>query len=155
MKRGFHAMAFVSGVVFAVGLGIAGMGRPAKVLAFLDVTGAWDPSLAFVMCGAIAVHAAFALRAKRGGTPLLAASYALPRRDTLDRSLFLGAAIFGLGWGLVGYCPGPAVLGAASGAATPVVFVAAMLVGLVLPRAIGVMLPAPSRSGREALDLAE
>jgi uncharacterized membrane protein YedE/YeeE len=155
LKRRANVISFVSGLVFAIGLGIAGMGRPSKVLAFLDVTGAWDPSLAFVMAAAIVVHAGFALRAKRGGVPLLATSYALPTRDTLHLSLFAGAAIFGIGWGLVGYCPGPAVVGAASGSSTPIAFVAAMLVGLTLQRALGVILPAPFRSGREALDLAE
>jgi len=153
VKRG--AVAFVSGLVFAIGLGIAGMGRPAKVLAFLDITGAWDPSLAFVMAAAIAVHVGFALRAKRGGTPLFAPSYAFPRRDSLHLSLFAGAAIFGIGWGLVGYCPGPAVLGAASASSTPLLFLAAMMVGLSLQRVVGVMLPALSGSDREALDLAE
>lgn len=155
MKRGSNAIAFVAGLVFAIGLAIAGMGRPSKVLAFLDVTGAWDPSLAFVMASAIAVHIGFALRARRGGLPLLATSYALPRRDGLDLSLFAGAATFGIGWGLVGYCPGPAVVGAATGSSTPIIFVASMLVGLLLPRALGVIVPAPSRSGREALDLQE
>ena len=136
MKRGAGAVSFISGLVFALGLGIAGMGRPSKVLAFLDVTGAWDPSLAFVMASAIGVHMAFALRAKRGGVPLLAKSYALPKRDALDLSLFAGAAIFGIGWGLVGYCPGPAVVGVASASSTPIVFVAAMIVGLLLQRAL-------------------
>ncbi len=155
MKRGSGAVAFAAGLVFAVGLGIAGMGRPSKVLAFLDVTGAWDPSLAFVMASAIAVHIGFALRAKRGGAPVFATSYVLPKRDGLDLSLFAGAATFGIGWGLVGYCPGPAVVGVASGNATPVAFVVAMIAGLVLQRALGVILPGPSRSGQEALDLAE
>lgn len=132
MKRGTGIIAFVSGLVFAIGLGTSGMGRPAKVLSFLDVTGAWDPSLAFVMAAAIAVHAGFALRAKRGGAPLLAASYAFPQREELSLSLFAGAAIFGIGWGLVGYCPGPAVLGSASGSSTPLVFLGAMLVGLAV-----------------------
>jgi uncharacterized membrane protein YedE/YeeE len=155
VKRGAKVVSFVSGLVFAIGLGVAGMGRPSKVLAFLDVTGAWDPSLAFVMASAITVHIGFALRARRGGVPLLATSYALPKRDVLELSLFAGAAIFGIGWGLVGYCPGPAVVGAATGSSTPIIFVGAMLVGLLLPRALGVILPAPSRSGREALDLPE
>ena len=151
MKRGANFVSFASGLVFAVGLGIAGMGRPAKVLAFLDVAGAWDPSLAFVMASAIAVHMAFAVRAKRGGVPVLASSYALPERDALDLSLFVGAATFGIGWGLVGYCPGPAVVGAASGAFTPIAFVGAMLAGLVLPRALASILPAPAGSARQAL----
>jgi uncharacterized membrane protein YedE/YeeE len=155
MKRGANLVAFASGVVFAIGLAIAGMGRPAKVLAFLDVTGAWDPSLAFVMMSAIGVHIAFALKAKRGGAPLLAASYLLPKREALDLALLGGAALFGIGWGLIGYCPGPAVLGVASGSSTPIVFVAAIVVGILLERVVAIILPAPSRSAREAQDLAE
>jgi uncharacterized membrane protein YedE/YeeE len=141
-------------MIFAIGLGVAGMGRPAKVLAFLDITGAWDPSLAFVMASAIAVHLGFALRAKGGGTPVLAASYVLPKKEALDVSLFVGAAVFGVGWGLIGFCPGPAVEGVVTGRPTTIVFVAAMLVGLALPR-FALSLRAPSRSGPEALDLAE
>jgi uncharacterized membrane protein YedE/YeeE len=155
VKRGANLIAFFSGLVFAIGLGVSGMGRPGKVLAFLDITGNWDPSLAFVMASAIAVHIGFALRARRGGVPLLAKSYSLPQRETLDASLFAGAAMFGVGWGLVGYCPGPAVVGAASGSSTPVVFVGAMLLGVLLFRLLGVILPAPFRSAPEALDLAE
>jgi uncharacterized membrane protein YedE/YeeE len=154
MKRAAGAVSFISGVIFAIGLGIAGMGRPAKVLAFLDIAGAWDPSLAFVMASAIAVHVGFALRAKRGGAPVLAARYILPKKEALDVSLFVGAAVFGVGWGLVGYCPGPAVEGAVTGRSTTLVFVGAMLVGLALPR-FALSLRAPSRSGQEALDLAE
>jgi uncharacterized membrane protein YedE/YeeE len=155
LKRGANVVAFASGLLFAVGLGIAGMGRPAKVLAFLDVAGAWDPSLAFVMASAIGVHMAFAVRAKRGGVPLLASGYRLPRRDALEPSLFVGAAIFGVGWGMVGYCPGPAVVASASGAFTPIAFVGAMLVGLLLQRVLAVHLPAPLRAARGELDLAD
>jgi uncharacterized membrane protein YedE/YeeE len=155
VKRGANVVSFAAGLLFAIGLGIAGMGRPAKVLAFLDVTGAWDPSLAFVMASAIGVHMAFALRARRGGVPVLATSYRLPQRDAFDLPLFIGAAAFGIGWGLVGYCPGPAVVGTASGSFTPIAFVGAMLVGLLLPRAAGMIWPAPFRSARQAVDLAE
>jgi uncharacterized membrane protein YedE/YeeE len=154
VKHVAGAVSFLSGLVFAIGLGVAGMGRPAKVLAFLDIAGAWDPSLAFVMVSAIAIHMSFALRAKRGGTPILTTGYALPKKEALDVSLFVGAAIFGLGWGLVGYCPGPAVESVVTGSATSITFVAAMLVGLALPR-VALSLRAPSRSGQEALDLAE
>ena len=128
-------VAFASGLVFAVGLGISGMGQPAKVLAFLDVAGAWDPSLLLVMGGAIAVHFGFAQRAKRSVAPVLAPSFALPPSGTLTKSLFAGSALFGVGWGLAGYCPGPAVLAIASGNAVPLTFVAAMLAGMLLHRA--------------------
>jgi uncharacterized membrane protein YedE/YeeE len=155
VKRGAAFVSFGSGLVFAIGLGIAGMGRPAKVLAFLDIAGAWDPSLAFVMAAAIAVHMGFAVRARRGGVPALATSYRLPKRDGLDLSLFVGAATFGVGWGLVGYCPGPAVVGSASGSFTPIAFVASMIVGLLLHRALGFILAAPRNRATQALDLAE
>jgi uncharacterized membrane protein YedE/YeeE len=154
VKRSVAAVSFFSGLVFAIGIGIAGMGRPGKVLAFLDIAGAWDPSLAFVMASAIAIHMGFALRAKRGGAPVLFERYALPKKDSLDVPLFAGATIFGIGWGLVGYCPGPAVESVVTGSLTPLVFVAAMLVGLALPR-VALSLRAPSRSERQALDLAE
>jgi uncharacterized membrane protein YedE/YeeE len=154
MKRGAGFAAFSAGLVFAVGLGVSGMGQPSKILAFLDVAGAWDPSLVFVMVSAIGVHMAFALRAKRGGTPLLAPSYVFPMKEALDASLFGGAAVFGIGWGLVGYCPGPAVESIVTGNRTPILFVTAMLVGLLLPR-LALSLRAPPRSGRQALDLAE
>ena len=137
MKRGANVVSFASGLLFAVGLGIAGMGRPAKVLAFLDVGGAWDPSLAFVMASAIAVHMGFALRARRGGVPVLASSYAFPKRDGFDLPLFVGAATFGVGWGLGGFCPGPAIVSLAWTAAPVLIFVAAMCAGMYLHALIG------------------
>jgi uncharacterized membrane protein YedE/YeeE len=128
------AISFLCGVLFAVGLGLAGMTSPAKVLAFLDVTSrAWDPSLAFVMAGAIGVHFFFARRALRvsraGGAPVAAPRFYLPEESDLDRSLLVGAALFGIGWGLAGYCPGPALV---SFIVTPtaVIFVGAMLAGM-------------------------
>jgi uncharacterized membrane protein YedE/YeeE len=131
--RRFYAVSFLSGLVFAAGLAISGMTRPGKVLAFLDVGGAWDPTLAFVMAGAVAVHVGFALRAKRSAKPLFADRFAFPARDSIDAPLVLGAAIFGIGWGLQGYCPGPAVAASASGDAVPLVFLASMIVGLLVP----------------------
>jgi uncharacterized membrane protein YedE/YeeE len=123
-------VSFLCGVIFALGLGISGMTRPAKVLAFLDVTGAWDPSLAFVMIGAIAVHAVLTRVILRRGEPLLAPAFALPTRRDIDAQLLVGAAIFGVGWGLAGLCPGPAVTVLASGTTTAVAFVLAMLLGM-------------------------
>jgi uncharacterized protein len=127
-------VAFISGIVFAVGLGLAGMTSPAKVLAFLDVTSpTWDPSLAFVMAGAIGVHFLFARRAVRerdaGHAPRFAPRWSLPERTRIDRPLLVGAALFGLGWGLGGYCPGP---GLVAFVVTPmsVIFVGAMLAGM-------------------------
>ena len=105
MIRG--AIAFVSGLLFAVGLAVSGMTQPAKVIGFLDIAGAWDASLAFVMIGALAVHLIAYRIAARAKAPLFAKAFELPTATALDRRLILGSAIFGVGWGLAGYCPGP------------------------------------------------
>jgi uncharacterized membrane protein YedE/YeeE len=117
-------VAFVAGVIFAAGLGLSGMTDPRNVLAFLDVTGAWDPSLALVMAGAIGVHALVAHRVRPAP-----ASAATAR---IDRRLILGAALFGLGWGVAGFCPGPAIVSLASFAPATLAFVAAMVAGMLL-----------------------
>lgn len=122
-----RVVALVAGILFGVGLVVSGMTLPAKVAGFLDFTGAWDPTLMFVMGGAIAVHAVV-YRAVRGrASPLLAERFQLPTRKDIDARLILGAAIFGLGWGLGGYCPGPAVTSLVSGHGEVFAFVAAML----------------------------
>lgn len=123
--------AVAAGVLFGIGLGISGMGRPTKVLAFLDVTGAWDPSLAFVMMGAIGVHAVAVVIAKRRKTTALGGIFHWPKPAAVDKPLLIGAAVFGIGWGLGGFCPGPALLGAASGSGGAVVFVVAMIAGML------------------------
>lgn len=121
------AVALATGLVFAIGLVVAGMTMPSKVRGFLDFTGAWDPTLVFVMGGAIGVHA-LAYRMVRGrAAPLLGDRFHLPTREDLDARLMLGAAVFGIGWGLGGYCPGPALTSIVSGSSTVLVFVAAML----------------------------
>ena len=97
-----------SGVLFGVGLGLSGMTQPSKVIAFLDVFGAWDASLIFVMVGAILVHFALGRWIRRRESPLLDARFHLPTATPVDRALTAGSAVFGLGWGLGGYCPGPA-----------------------------------------------
>lgn len=127
--------AFLSGVVFAVGLGVGGMTQPAKVFRFLDVTGDWDPSLAFVMLGAIGVHAVTARSILRRDRPLFAPRFVLPTRTDLDARLVAGAALFGVGWALGGFCPGPAVTALGAGMKAAAVFVPAMLVGMMLARA--------------------
>jgi uncharacterized protein len=127
-----HVVAFLAGAVFAIGLGVSGMTQPEKVQGFLDVTGAWDPSLAFVMMGALGVHLAFALRAKRSPRPLFADAYVLPQSRRVDAPLVVGSAMFGLGWGAAGYCPGPAVVSLVSLSPSSVAFVAAMLAGMAL-----------------------
>ena len=123
------AVAFASGLVFAVGLAVAGMAQPSKVLGFLDLFGgAWDPSLAFVMIGAIGVYALARRLAPRRS--LFAGAYPELRRRGIDRRLALGSALFGLGWGLVGYCPGPAVVALGGGLHGSLVFGASMLFGM-------------------------
>lgn len=126
------ATAFASGVVFAIGLGVSGMTRPAKILAFLDLAGRWDPTLAFVMLGAVAVHAVLFRLIMRRRSPLGAERFLIPAGTPVDGRLLIGAALFGVGWGLAGYCPGPAIVSLASGTATPLMFVTAMLLGMKL-----------------------
>jgi uncharacterized membrane protein YedE/YeeE len=128
--------ALVSGLVFGAGLFVSGMMNPAKVLGFLDVTGAWDPSLAFVMGGALAVNALAYAVTRRRARPLFAETFALPTRLDLDRDLLVGSALFGVGWGLVGLCPGPALASLSRGEPQIFVFVAAMLFGLWLDRRV-------------------
>lgn len=123
---------FVSGIVFALGLGISGMTRPIKVIGFLDFAGSWDPSLAFVMIGAICVYFLAYRWSRKMASPMLAAEFSVPTRSCLDGRLIMGAAIFGAGWGLGGFCPGPAITSLASGAAPVMVFVAAMAIGTYL-----------------------
>ena len=124
------AVGFVSGLVFAVGLAVAGMTQPSKVLGFLDLFGgAWDPSLGFVMVGAIGVYAL--ARRLAPARPLFAGEYPALRRHGIDRRLVVGSALFGLGWGLVGYCPGPAVVALGGGLHGSLVFGASLVLGLV------------------------
>ncbi|PQV55078.1 YeeE/YedE family protein [Paraburkholderia sp. BL21I4N1] len=122
--------ALLAGLIFATGLIVSGMANPAKVLGFLDIAGNWDPSLAFVMAGAIAVGSvgfAIASRLKRS---LLKAPISLPTATHIDRRLLAGSAMFGAGWGLAGFCPGPALVSAGSGEFEAMLFVIAMLVGM-------------------------
>jgi uncharacterized protein len=125
------AVALVSGALFGAGLAISGMTRPQKVIGFLDPFGAWDPSLAFVMMGAIGVHLLAYRLIRRRSSPLLAQSFLIPTRRDIDLRLIAGAGLFGIGWGLGGYCPGPAITSLTSGAAGVAVFVAAMLAGML------------------------
>ncbi|WP_394823075.1 DUF6691 family protein [Pendulispora albinea] len=134
MKK-MDAAAFVAGFVFAIGLGIAQMTQPAKVLGFLDIAGAWDPSLAFVMIGAIAVHFVFVRLAKKAARPRLADVFHWPRATTVDRRLVTGAALFGVGWGISGFCPGPALVSVVSLAPSTLAFVFAMVGGMIVQSA--------------------
>jgi len=123
---------FFCGLLFAVGLGISGMTNADTVLAFLDLAGGWDPTLAFVMVGAIGAHRLFYGPILRRESPLLGQAFHVPDRTELDSRLLGGAVLFGLGWGMSGYCPGPAVVGTLSGAAEPLVLIIGMLVGMGL-----------------------
>ncbi|MBA2691367.1 MAG: YeeE/YedE family protein [Rubrobacter sp.] len=125
-------VALLSGVVFGVGIAVSGMINPAKVIGFLDFAGEWDPTLAFVMGGALLVSIPafrFVLSRPR---PVLEDSFDLPKKTTLDARLLGGAALFGVGWGISGFCPGPAVVALASGLPSVFVFMAAMLAGMAV-----------------------
>jgi uncharacterized membrane protein YedE/YeeE len=128
-------VAALAGVLFGAGLLVSGMTRPAKVIGFLDVTGAWDPSLAFVMAGAVLVNASlFWTVARRRRAPWLDATFHLPTRRDVDLPLVAGSALFGIGWGLGGFCPGPGLVSAAAGSTAGLAFVAAMLAGMLVQR---------------------
>jgi len=124
-------VAFACGIVFALGLGLGGMTQPTRVLAFLDVAGDWDPRLALVMLGAIAVYAPVYRLARRRARPVLAPAFDLPTRRDIDGRLVAGALVFGVGWGLAGLCPGPSLTALASGESAAFLFVVAMLAGIV------------------------
>jgi uncharacterized membrane protein YedE/YeeE len=120
------------GLVFGAGLLISGMVQPTKVLAFLDIFGAWDPSLAVVMVAALAVSTPGFMLANGRSRPLLATRSFWPTRDDIDRPLIIGAALFGIGWGLVGLCPGPALESLATLSPGIIAFVGAMAAGMVV-----------------------
>lgn len=124
--------AFISGVVFGLGLLLSGMTEPSKVKGFLDIAGAWDPSLAFVMGGAIAVAVLPFGMARRRTHAWSGEAIDLPSNTRVDRRLVAGGLIFGLGWGLAGYCPGPALVALGGGSASALWFVVAMLAGVLL-----------------------
>jgi hypothetical protein len=125
-------VALIAGLVFGLGLILSGMTNPAKVIGFLDVAGNWDPSLALVMGGAIAA-AFLPFRLVKGrSTALLGGPLRLPTATGIDRRLVLGSLAFGVGWGLAGYCPGPALASLLSGGVKPLLFVAAMLAGMAV-----------------------
>ena len=123
----------ICGIIFSIGLGISGMTQPQKVIGFLDIFGEWNPSLAFVMGGAVLSYLALQILIQRNfSIPLLGGSFQIPSRKDLDRSLIIGALLFGSGWGLGGYCPGPAITSLGSGSLNALLFVVAMGVGMLL-----------------------
>ncbi len=123
---------FIVGMLFGLGLLLSGMTDPGKIIGFLDIFGNWDPSLAFVMAGAIAVgFFAFGI-AKKRTTTILGGALRLPTASHIDKRLVIGSTVFGVGWGLAGFCPGPALVSMASGQIQAVWFVAAMIAGMLV-----------------------
>lgn len=137
--------AFVIGGVFGLGIAIAGMINPAKVFNFFDVAGTWDPSLAFVMAGGLAVaFVGYRLLFAARKEAVLGGGFSLPNRHPIDRELVAGAAVFGVGWGIAGFCPGGAVPTLGLGHSETVIFLAAMIAGIVIARGIRTALPRPA-----------
>lgn len=139
----------ISGLVFGLGLILSGMANPAKVLGFLDLTGRWDPSLGFVMAGAIAVGAMAFAAARNRAASVLGQAMKLPTARQIDRRLIGGSVLFGIGWGIAGFCPGPGLVAMGMGEVKAVAFVLAMLAGmgvfeLVERRGRRSRVPAPS-----------
>jgi len=144
-----HLVAFVAGLLFALGLVMGGMTQPAKVVGFLDVTGNWDPSLAFVMGGALLVYG-FAFRLITGReASVFGQSFQIPTRRDLSPRLLVGAALFGVGWGLVGFCPGPALVAVGGGMREALLFFPGMLFGM------GVFRMWDGRAARQPADSAD
>lgn len=129
-----HVLAAFAGVVFALGLALADMTSPARVIAFLDIGGDWDPTLAFVMASAVGVYALAAARSRRQAAPWLSARFLAPAASAIDARLLGGAAVFGVGWGLSGYCPGPALVSAGAGGTPTIVFIGTLIAGTALAR---------------------
>lgn len=125
-----YVIAIASGLIFGLGLILSGMTDPSKIKGFLDLFGNWDPSLALVMGGAIAVGVVAFARAKRRTLSWTGAHMEIPTSSVIDRRLLVGGLLFGAGWGIAGYCPGPAIVAASAGSVAAIAFVVAMLVGM-------------------------
>ncbi len=126
------AIAFAAGLIFAVGLALSGMTQPSKVIGFLDVAGAWDPSLAFVMVGAIAVYFVTSRWVLARPKPLVEPCFHVPTKTRIDPRVVAGSAIFGIGWGLAGYCPGPGIVSVGSLSSDAITFVLSMSFGMLV-----------------------
>ncbi len=135
-----HLAAAMIGALFAIGLAISGMTDANKVVGFLDLSAGWDPSLALVMVGGIGAHWASWRFAVTDGQPLFGTAFHLPTRTDIDARLVLGAALFGMGWGLGGFCPGPGIVSATTGTAPALVFIVGMTLGMWIHSA----LPSPA-----------
>jgi uncharacterized membrane protein YedE/YeeE len=147
----------LAGLLFAVGLGLAGMTQPSKVVGFLDVTGEWDPSLAFVMVGGILTHMVLYRLITKRPSPVMAAAFQIPTRRDITPRLVVGSGLFGVGWAIAGYCPGPGLVSSGAGSTNALLFLGAMVGGMVLykvvnpaltkafaPRKVEQAAPAPS-----------
>lgn len=152
MNSAFFRLAatLLSGLVFGFGLSLSGMLDPARVRAFLDITGNWNPSLAFVLGGAVLVSALGVLLTRRLTRPLFDETFHLPDNQLIDRRLIAGAAIFGVGWGLVGLCPGPALASLSLGLPATMLFVAAMVVGMLVHDRLAARKPSQTDDGAAA-----
>ncbi len=149
MDRRVSWLAAAAGVLFAAGLVLGGMTEPARVIGFLDVTGAWDPSLVFVLGGAVGIHFLSLRWLRRGrARPWLGPQFPTPERSHIDPPLVLGAALFGIGWGLGGFCPGPAITALVSGSPSTLIFVSSMVIGMLLHGVVDAAARrSPSRAG--------
>ena len=133
MKKHIDTLSsFLVGLIFGIGLILAGMTNPAKVIGFLDITGTWDPSLAFVMGGAILVAIVAFRFAKKRTINFLGGAMRMPTSDMIDKRLVIGSLLFGAGWGMAGFCPGPALTSIGTGNPKAVIFVIAMIVGMAI-----------------------
>lgn len=130
------AWPFAAGAIFGVGLLVSGMTQPQRITGFLDVGGAWDPTAGFVVASAVLVYGVLLRVVVPRRSPLYAEKFHLPTRSDVDRRLVVGSALFGLGWGLGGYCPGPGLVAAASASLPAVLFVVAMALGMALDRVV-------------------
>lgn len=137
-------VALLAGTLFGLGLAISGMTQPQRVLGFLDLAGHWDPTLAFVMGGGLMITTSAFRFVLRRGRPLFDAKFYLPTRNDLDAPLLAGAACFGIGWGLAGFCPGPAIASLATAAPPVLIFVVAMLAGMALSNFVRPLLDRPA-----------
>ena len=135
MKR--NIVALLAGLVFAFGLALSGMTDPGKVIGFLDVTGPWDPSLALVMAGGIGAHSLVVRWSRTASGPLFGGAFHLPKLSEVDFRLVAGSALFGLGWGAAGYCPGPALVSVAGLSISVLAFAGAMLAGIAVYHQVG------------------
>jgi uncharacterized membrane protein YedE/YeeE len=128
----YNIASLLAGLIFGLGLIVSGMANPEKVLGFLDIAGAWDPSLAFVMAGAIIVGVVAFTVARKRTLSFLGFNMTLPANNRIEKRLIIGSMMFGIGWGIAGFCPGPALVALGAGEAKGVVFVASMIAGMVI-----------------------